>query len=205
MHPRDKTLRVSCENRSLRFFHPVGLSVLHSTFPKRSEENMETAGGGSRRCRRSFQAKFFALATLSVIARGSAFVGIGRPRPMAVANLKHRVSSRTAARVSPIDARASSRATPQMAAGGAGEEELGFVEKITTAWGTVIEQVISDAGLTECFHTMWWRRGRHMHIFSPRAVSINTNDFTPTCAPENVLVHGVLEYGIGGVHSCHLK
>lgn len=30
---------------------------------------------------------------------------------------------------------------PKMTAGSSGEEEVGFVEKVTTAWGTVIEQV----------------------------------------------------------------
>lgn len=81
------------------------------------------------------------------------------------ANLKHRVgsSSSTAARLSPIDARAGSGATPQMAAGGAGEEKLGFVEKITTAWGTVIEQVNSSVSNVHALCACCVRRGRHMY------------------------------------------
>lgn len=83
------------------------------------------------------------MATLSIIARGNAFTGIAQP----MSGLKHRVigSSRNpraaASHLSKVDARASSRAMPQMTAGSSGEEDVGFVEKITTAWGTVIEQV----------------------------------------------------------------
>eukprot|EP00752_Nemacystus_decipiens_P017367 g15563.t1 len=64
-----------------------------------------------------------------------------------MSSIKHRVSSNSgsgstsaAPQLSTVDARTSSRTMPKMTAGSSGEEELGFVEKVTTAWGTVIEQ-----------------------------------------------------------------
>lgn len=60
-----------------------------------------------------------------------------------MSNLKHRVSKSRLASPggSPLLSTLDRRPTPQMAAGSSGEEEVGFVEKVTTAWGTVIEQV----------------------------------------------------------------
>lgn len=104
---------------------------------------MKASGIESTRLPRPCLATIGALVVaLSIIGRGSAFTGIARP----MSNLNHRVSSsrsgtRAATHLSKADARTCIRTTPQMAAGSSGEEEVGFVEKVTAAWGTVIEQV----------------------------------------------------------------
>lgn len=100
---------------------------------------MKPSSSRSRRCLRTYPARIIALVVaLSIVARGHAFTGIGRP----MSNLKHRVSAAPASSSSTIGVGTSSRvAALQMTAGSSGEEEVGFVEKVTTAWGTVIEQV----------------------------------------------------------------
>lgn len=104
---------------------------------------MKASGIGSRRCPRPSLARIVVVVGLSIIAKGSAFAGIARP----MSSLKHRVigssSTCAASPLSKVDARTSSRTMPKMTA--SGEGEVGFVEKVTAAWGTVIEQVNAHA------------------------------------------------------------
>ncbi|CAM9393486.1 unnamed protein product [Scytosiphon promiscuus] len=93
---------------------------------------------GSRRWLRPSSAGIAAfVAVLSILAPGYAFTPIGRPM-----SIKQRVSGSTRAGLSRIDSSHDRGrcATPRMTAGSSGEEGLGFIEKVTVAWGTVIEQ-----------------------------------------------------------------
>ncbi|CAM9172020.1 unnamed protein product, partial [Hapterophycus canaliculatus] len=97
---------------------------------------MKATGCGSRQWLRPSSTGIATfVAVLSILARGHAFAQIGRPM-----SIKHRVSG--SAGLSRIDASAGRGrcAAPRMTAGSSGEEDLGFVEKVTVAWGTVIEQ-----------------------------------------------------------------
>ncbi|CAM9420341.1 unnamed protein product [Ectocarpus sp. 12 AP-2014] len=99
---------------------------------------MRVFGSRSSCCQRLHPARTIAwVVLLSIFAGGGAFTGIGQP----MSHLKHRVSKSSLS--SPGGLQLSTlnrRPTPQMTAGNSGEEEVGFVEKVTTAWGTVIEQ-----------------------------------------------------------------